>query len=510
MPTLTIDNNQITVHPGQTILDAATKLGIRIPTLCHLQGHPATTSCMVCVVKVNGSARLLPACATRAEEGMVVESESDEVHAARRTALELLLGDHLGDCVGPCQTACPAHMDIPLMITHIAAGRNREAIQVIKEHIAIPAILGRVCPEICEKACRRAAKDKAVSICLLKRFAADVDLASPAPYTPNLKPATGKRAAVIGAGPAGLSAAYYLLREGVACTIFDQSPLPGGTLRTDVPSAKLPPEVIDTEAAAIESMGAKFKLGTAIDSLVGLADYDAIIITTGANSPTFGLPTTEHGLKVDRHTHMTGTPGVFAAGSAITPHKHAVRAAAEGRSAALAAAAYLAGVPFEHHARPYTVRIGRLAADELAIFAAEASHSARLNPGADGFKPTEAAAEATRCLHCECAKLDACKLRDHATDYAADPGAFKGERRRFVRDSEHPLLVHEPGKCISCGICVALAEESNEPLGLTFTGRGFGVQISVPFGESLSEGLKVAARKCAESCPTGALSLRTK
>ena len=520
MPTITIDNQEITVQPGATILDAAGRLGIRIPTLCYLKGHPANTSCMVCVVKVAGVSKLLPACATRAQEGMVVESDSHEVHAARRMALELLLGDHLGDCVGPCHSTCPAHMNIPLMIGHIASGGIREAIEVVKEHIALPAVLGRICPEICEKACRRGAgfgnpapsDGGAVSICLLKRFTADLDLASGSPYVPVCKPSTGRKIAIIGAGPAGLSAAYYLLREGVACTVYDENPLPGGTLRSAIPPERLPRDVIDAEVGIIESMGAYFKMAVKIGEAVSLddlrRDFDAVIIAAGLDSARLGLEMGPHGVKVSRHTLTTHIPGVFAAGSAISPHKHAVRAAAEGRTAALSVAAYLVGKPFQDQARPYSVKMGKLAEDELAVFARDAGVSARIEPKSDGFSPDEAVAEARRCLHCECAKLTGCKLRDYAMEYAADPGEFKGERRQFVRESDHPLLIYEPGKCISCGICVALAEESGEPLGLTFIGRGYGVRVGVPFGESLSQGLRVAARKCAEACPTGALVIK--
>ncbi len=159
MPKITIDNKRIDVESGVTIIDAARKAGVTIPTLCHRDGHPPLTSCMLCVVKVNGGERLLPACATPVVDGMVVESDCADVHGARRAALELLLGDHLGDCVGPCQTVCPAHMDIPTMIRQIAAGKLHEALITVKRHIALPAVLGRICPELCEKGCRRAQWD---------------------------------------------------------------------------------------------------------------------------------------------------------------------------------------------------------------------------------------------------------------------------------------------------------------------------------------------------------------
>src|SRR3972149_9846484 len=131
MPRLTIDNREVEPAAGSTILDAAAKLGIDIPTLCFLKDLDPSTSCMVCVVKIAGLPSLVPACATIATDDMKVESDSERVREARRAALELLLSDHLGDCMGPCQMTCPARMDIPLMIRHIAAGRLADAIATV-------------------------------------------------------------------------------------------------------------------------------------------------------------------------------------------------------------------------------------------------------------------------------------------------------------------------------------------------------------------------------------------
>ncbi|MHC4521004.1 MAG: 2Fe-2S iron-sulfur cluster-binding protein, partial [Planctomycetota bacterium] len=102
MPKITIDDREVEVDAEATILDAAEKLGIEIPTMCYLRGHEPTTSCMVCVVKVAGVNGLVPACGTPVSDGMQVENDSEEVREARRAALELLLSDHVGDCMGPC------------------------------------------------------------------------------------------------------------------------------------------------------------------------------------------------------------------------------------------------------------------------------------------------------------------------------------------------------------------------------------------------------------------------
>ncbi len=119
MPKITIDGREVEVDAGTTILTAAEKLGISIPTMCYQRGHEAMTSCMACVVKVAGMNGLVPACGVIVRDGMQVQNDCQEVLDARKAALKLLLSDHVGDCVGPCQMGCPAHMNIPLMIRQI-------------------------------------------------------------------------------------------------------------------------------------------------------------------------------------------------------------------------------------------------------------------------------------------------------------------------------------------------------------------------------------------------------
>lgn len=516
MPKLTIDGKQVEIESGRTILDAAKQIGIAIPTMCFLGGHPAMTSCMACVVKVNGRSRLIPSCATRAEEGMVVESSSDEVTTARQTALELLLGDHVGDCAGPCHSACPAHMDIPAMIRQISERRYSDAIITVKRHIALPAVLGRICPEVCEKACRRGAYDAPISICLLKRFVADVDLASDKPYMPERKKASGKRVAIIGSGPAGLSAAYYLQQEGHACVVFDDRPAPGGMLRSDVPLERLPRDVLDAEIALIRELGAEFPPDTRIDDAKSLGDivrdFDATLLAIGPVESEFAsrlqLEMAGHGLRVDRSTMMTPKAGLFAAGSVITPSHLAVRAVADGRSAAYGITAYLESKRVDAHSKPYSTHIGRLLEGEIADFMVGVDTSARTTPAGSGLSEDEALRESARCMHCECGKQNNCKLRDFGIEYTADVGAFKDKRQRVSRELDHPHVIYESGKCIDCGLCVQLTAEAKEPLGLTFIGRGFNVRPGVPFNASFSAALRKVARECVEACPTGALVMK--
>ena len=516
MPRLSIDNREVEVPNGTTILDAAVKLGIDIPTMCFMKEYQPSTSCMVCVVKVDGRDVLLPACGTIARDGMRVESDCEEVHQARKTALELLLSDHVGDCIGPCHMICPAQMNIPLMIRQIAAGKLRDAIETVKKDIALPAVLGRICPKPCERGCRRAVIDEAVSICLLKRYVADVDLESAKPYSPACKPVQDKRVAIVGAGPAGLAAAYYLKRAGFGSTVFDDHQQPGGMLRYGVPEGELPRDVLNKEIAQIEKLGLTFEGKKRIDNAASLEklrkDFDAVFIAFGALDAGvvegMGLMTSSNGVAIDGKTYQTNLPGVFAGGDAVRKRRLTVRAVADGKEAAESISQYLSGGAATGPDRPFNTRIGKIEEDEKEQFAACASNAPRVTVSQKdgGFTDEQAREEAARCLHCDCRKADSCKLRQYAHEYGARPARYKSERRLFVQQAQHPKIVYESGKCIDCGLCVQIAAKAGEELGLTFIGRGFDVRVAVPFDRSIADGLKQSAAKCVAACPTGALA----
>jgi ferredoxin len=545
---VTIDGRAIEVPEGTTVLEAAEALGIEIPTLCCLKGWEPSTSCLVCLVKVRGSKRLVPSCATKVVEGMEIESETAEVHQMRKTALELLLSDHVGDCLAPCHFFCPAHMDIPMMLRQIGAGDLREAIVTIKREIALPAVLGRVCPKPCEKGCRRHAADGAVAVCELKRYAADADLASTDPYTPTPAPPTGKRVAIVGAGPTGLSAAYYLRRDGHEVVLLDEHPQPGGRLRYQVREDELPRVVLDAEIVQVLRLGIEWRPNTTIatramlDELLGR--FDAVLLAWGTldrihpplppgegrgeGTPdrpqlsSFGLPLAAHGIEIHRETFMTPRPGLFAAGGAIRVKGLVVRSAADGKEAARAISRYLAapaatGVvhganksPPEPAAKHFSVRMGKLEPGEIAQFVAAAGQDPRKDPdpAAAGYSPDDAAGQAGRCLHCDCRGLSTCKLRRYAEIYGADPARYRGQRAVFQQCLQHSAVIYEPGKCINCGLCIQIAQAAGEPLGLTFVGRGFDVRVGVPFSRSMEQALSRVAAECVAACPTSALALK--
>ena len=232
---LTIDNQPVTVPAGSTILDAARQLRLNIPTLCFLAGVKENRpSCMACVVKVGNDSRLVPSCSTKVTDGMVVASETSEVKAARKAALELLFSDHLGDCISVCQRACPAHLQIPEAIRLVAAGQMAEAIATVKENIVFPGVLGLICRAPCEQGCRRRQYDGAVAIQLIEREVADLDRQAGKRYVPACAAPTGKRVAIVGAGATGLSAAFFLLKLGHKVVVFDDHAQPGGQMRGQV------------------------------------------------------------------------------------------------------------------------------------------------------------------------------------------------------------------------------------------------------------------------------------
>lgn len=283
-----LDGKKVEYKSGETILDVARRSGIEIPTLCHQTELKPFASCFICVVETKGLPRLVPSCSTVVTDGMDIETGSEKVRASRKVCVELLLSDHCGDCRAPCQVKCPAGIDIPGFISLLAHSKEAEAIKLIKENLPLPASLGRVCPRPCETECRRACVDDAVSICFLKRYIADKDLESKKPYIATPGEPTGKKVAIVGAGPSGLSAAFFLKKEGHSVTIFDAHKEAGGMLRYGIPAYRLPRDLLSKEISLIEKMGVEFKLGRKMGrdfTLDGLRKgYDAVYLAIGAQS----------------------------------------------------------------------------------------------------------------------------------------------------------------------------------------------------------------------------------
>ncbi len=286
---LEIDGRRIIADGTRTILEVARENGIHsIPTLCHDDHLEPFSSCFLCVVKVKGARSLVPACSTKVVAGMVVETAPPEVVKARKACLELLLSNHYADCIGPCQAACPAGIDIQGYVALAALGKYPDAIRLIKERNPLPAICGRVCTRPCEvTGCRRTMLDQAVGIDYIKRYVADLDMGAAQPFRPQVAPSTGKKIAIVGAGPAGLSAAYYLAIRGHKVDILETLPEAGGMLRYGIPEYRLPKEVLDLEVSQILELGVTLTTNVALGknfTVTSLKDrgYGAIFLGLGA------------------------------------------------------------------------------------------------------------------------------------------------------------------------------------------------------------------------------------
>ncbi len=287
-----LNGNIVKGIPGETILALARRNGIEIPTLCHDDRLEPFTSCFVCVVEVEGMRGHQPSCSTRLTEGMKIVTDSEGIRKSRRMALELMLSNHYADCLGPCKQTCPAGVDVQGYISLIDKQQYSEAIALIKETNPLPAICGRVCVRPCEAECRRNLLDEGapVGIDYMKRFAADYDLSSTGKYVPAVAPATGKKVAVIGAGPGGLSVAHFMQIKGHQVDVFEAAPKPGGWLRYGIPEYRLPNDVLDMEVKNITDLGVNIyynrRLGDDLSYKEIRAKYDATVLTIGSQKGT--------------------------------------------------------------------------------------------------------------------------------------------------------------------------------------------------------------------------------
>lgn len=480
MPRLTINGVVVEAPPGATLLEAAWQAGIEVPTLCHTPGVRAQTSCMICVVEEMRTGRTLPACAAKAEEGMVIATNSPEIRAARREVLQLLLSEHAGDCEAPCRRMCPASMDIPLMLRRIAAGDMDAAARIAAAELALPATLGWICNAPCEVGCRRGVHDEAIAIRELHRIVSEAALARGALLLP-CAPDSGKRVAVIGGGLAGLAAAFVLRRNGHACHVFEKREKPGGSLR-ELPEDRLPTAILDAELGVLRRMGVEFRCnseeGAAISPAALRAQFDAVVVACASVS--------------------ADEPGMFPA----EEHAMAVRAVASGKKGA-EAAHYFLNPAHPSLPKPYDSSLGRVGRDQIAQYVVNRVDPAVLNRSRQTYDP---AREAERCFHCDCHAPVSCKLRRYATEYGAQGQVFrKAERPPTGSIQGHESVIFEPGKCIRCGICVEITRDAGEGLGLTFVGRGFNILVKTPFNESFEAALSKCAQACVKACPTGAL-----
>jgi formate dehydrogenase major subunit len=293
MLSITIDDRTCTAESTMTIIDAARANSIVIPALGYdpRVSPPSAVEIAFVEIEEDGGPRFVSATSTIVKDGMYIRTQSDSLSNYRQIFLQGLLKNHYGDCVAPCVQRCPANIDIQKYIYHVSSGNFAEALEVIKESNPLPGVCGRVCPHPCESECRRNAVDGAVNINGIKRFVADWDRYQLSSYKPECAPDTGVKVAVVGGGPAGLTAAYFLRRKGHSVTIFEMQEAAGGMLRWGIPYYRLPEKQLDEEIQTILDIGVEIqynkKLGRdfTIESLKR-DGFTAVFVGLGAQKAT--------------------------------------------------------------------------------------------------------------------------------------------------------------------------------------------------------------------------------
>lgn len=401
MITMTIDDQEITVEEGTSVLNAALDHNIYIPHICHHPDLPEISTCKLCFVEIEGEERPVCSCKQAVKDGMVVRTNSEEVTRLRNLAMELILAAHPEDCstcpkygqcelqnliqymnvsatrmhrrvkgfkeihnplyihdmnrcilcgrcvrachdlrdagildykkkgvetyVGtlhekllkdedcrfcgacaevcptgtirdvknytagdkwesliPCHATCPAHTDVPRYVRYVSEGKYDEAAAVVREKAPFPHVLGHVCNHVCEDECRRQALTDPISIRNIKRYAAEHDTGKYWRHQGKQLPDTHKKVCVIGAGPAGLTAAYYLRKQGHDVTIKEAREKAGGMMQYGIPSYRLPRKDVDEEINYILESGIKLETNCRVDDVQSLKnDFDAILIAVG-------------------------------------------------------------------------------------------------------------------------------------------------------------------------------------------------------------------------------------
>ncbi len=299
---LQIDGRTLTGRAGQTILEVCRDNGIEVPTLCYEPKLPGFGACRMCVVEVEGEDAPPISCSRDAEPDMVVRTQTPRLRQVRKTNLELIFSDHNAYCLPPCQNKCPSHIDIPGFLKANTEGSFIESARIFKRTIPFPSVLGRVCPAPCEEHCRRDEVEEAIAIRDSHRYAGDqvlkaqaAGMKAPVPF--EVQPPSGKRAAVIGSGPAGMAAAYYLAIAGHEVTVFERDPAPGGMLRYGIPQYRLPKvEVLEAEYQGAWDLGVKLVSNAELGKDFTVSDlqnqgFDAVCVAIGCyDTNKLGIP----------------------------------------------------------------------------------------------------------------------------------------------------------------------------------------------------------------------------
>jgi NADPH-dependent glutamate synthase beta subunit-like oxidoreductase len=374
-----------------------------------------------------------------------------------------------------CKVECPVKNDVQGFVSLTARGKYEEAIKLIKQTSPFPSVCGRVCPHPCELKCNRDQIDDPVSIQSIERFLADRDRTSGKPYMPEVKEVKEEKIAIIGSGPAGLSAAYALIKEGYKVTVFEKLPVAGGMMAVGIPEYRLPGDIVHSEIKMIQDMGVTIKTGVTFGKDITLSSlkkdgYKAVFLATGLHQTQLkadkvilatgqavdlsfaekqGISVSPDGsIEADPVTLETSVKGVFAGGDVFYGPKTVARAIASGKEAALSIDRYVKGLD---------LRAGRLLRDNPVITITEPlkenyDPAARVQiPVLDkkervkglvefrqGLTKDAAVQEAKRCISCGACCVQACPY-----------GVMQ--------------FNHEVTKAVKCDLCIERRENNEVP-----------------------------------------------
>ncbi len=677
-----VNGRETEVYENLTILQALIQEGIHIPHLCYdIRLERSNGNCGLCVVEVGegDNKRDVKACQTPIKEGMVICTNSPKIEDYRKIRLEQLLSDHNADCVAPCVMTCPANIDIQSYLRHVGNGNYEAAVRVIKDSNPFPIVCGRVCPHPCESKCRRNLVDSPVAINHVKRFAADWDMSREQPWMPAKSPETGKKIAIVGAGPSGLSAAYYSAVRGHDVTVFERQPHAGGMMRYGIPEYRLPKATLDKEIDIIKNLGVKVMTGKALGTHISLEDLhkdfdavylaigswratpmhiegenlegvwlgiqyleqvtknteiklgDTVIVIGGGNTaidcartalrkgaksvklvyrrtreempaepyeveealhegvemlflmaptkivseegkkklqcikmmlgepdrsgrrrpvPVEGSETEIEAdtiigaigqstntqflyndlpvklnkwgdIEINGKTSQTSEVKVFAGGDCVTGPATVIQAVAAGRHAAEAMDSFLMRGYVKEENADYSCsrgsledlpkwefeempRIGRAVMPAIGVN----ERKSNFTEVELGLSEAEAREEARRCLKCGCTERFVCDLRKEASEHNIEFKSPVHERPYIPIVDDHPFIMRDHNKCISCGRCIAACAEIEGPDVLSFYMKHGRQLVGTKSGLPLQETDCVSCGQCVNACPCGALDYR--
>ncbi len=677
-----VNGRETEVYEGLTILQALLQEDIEIPHLCYdIRLERANGNCGLCVVELGEKdKRDVKACQTPIKEGMVICTNSPRLEYYRKIRLEQLLSDHNADCVAPCVTTCPANIDIQRYVRHVSYGNFEEALRVIKKSNPFPVVCGRVCPHPCEATCRRNLVDTPVAINNIKRFVADWDMAMEEPWLPKKNEPTGKKIAIVGAGPSGLSAAYYSAINGHDVTVFEHQRKAGGMMRYGIPEYRLPKATLDNEINTIEKLGVKIMTGKTLGTHIMLddlhKDFDAVYLAIGSwratpmriegeNLPGVWLGieyleqvvkgtkidlgdtvvvigggntaidcartalrggaksvkllyrrtqeempaepyeveeaihegvemiflmaptkiTKENGnkklrcikmelgepdrsgrrrpipvegsefdieadtiigaigqstntqflyndlpvqlnkwgdIEINGKTSQTSEVNIFAGGDCVTGPATVVQAVGAGRRAAEAMDQFLLKGYVKESTTDYRCSRGSL--EDIPKWEYEhlpklsragmpaLSVNERVHNQAEvelGYDAETAIKEAKRCLKCGCSQRYKCELREEATNHEITFKMPDHEREYIPIVEDHPYIIRDHNKCISCGRCIVACSEIEGPDVLAYYIKHGRMLVGTKSALPLSETDCVNCGQCANACPCGALTVKS-